>query len=357
MKVWIVMEELDSSVPLPETAAHETAGSGEVKRIGIAYNLKKDAVGGTADSQAEYDSIDTINAIKNVIERAGYTTALLEADERFPERLKEAKVDMVFNIAEGLRGRGREAHIPALLSMLNIPYTGSDETTLCIALDKALTKRLLMTYHVPTPHYCVVGSRGTVKSDNLTFPVIVKPNAEGSSKGISDVSIVENSKALHTLCRENIRLYKQDMLIEEYISGREFTVGLLGNGENVRVFAPMEIIYRKSTQGKYCVYSYNVKQRYKEYIDYKCPAMLDSAVQNEICEAAKRAFVALGCKDFARADFRLSESGKPYFIEINPLPGLAPGYSDYPMLAGFCGMDYDELVISILNEAIKRYSK
>lgn len=357
MKVWIVMEELDSSVPLPETAQNNEADLGGVKRIGIAYNLKKDTVGDTADSQAEYDSIDTIKAIKQALERAGYTTELLEADEQFPERVKQAKVDMVFNIAEGLRGRGREAQVPALLSMLNIPYTGSDETTLCIALDKALTKRILTTYHVPTPHYSVVGRNGTVKADNLTFPVIVKPNAEGSSKGISDVSIVENSKALHALCRENIRLYKQDMLLEEYVKGREFTVGLLGNGDNVRVFSPMEIIYKRPTQGNYCVYSYNVKLHYKEEVDYMCPAKLDSAIESEIRDVAKRVFIALGCRDLARVDFRLSESGKPYFIEINPLPGLTPSYSDYPELAQLCGVGYDELIVSILREAIKRYGK
>jgi len=144
------------------------------------------------------------------------------------------------------------------------------------------------------------------------------------------------------------------MLAEEYISGREFTVGVLGNGKNTRVFSPMEIVFRKNTQGDYRVYSYGVKQDYQNYVTYSCPADIPAGVEEELTRTARKVYDILGCRDFARADFRLGEDGKLYFIEINPLPGLAPGYSDYPMLAAFCGVPYDDLVLGVLSAGAER---
>ena len=260
----------------------------------------------------------------------------------------------MFNIAEGRGGRAREAQVPALLTLFDIPYTGSDETTLCIALDKALTKRLLATYRIPTPRYRVYEPGTRVRISGLRFPVIVKPNAEGSSKGIADVCIAENAAELKSLVEQHLTLYGGSVLAEEYIHGREFTVGLLGNGETVSVFPPMEILYHDSPIPGYHVYNYTVKQQYTKYVSYRCPAELSPKLEREIVRLSKKIFLALGCRDFARVDFRLDETGKLYFIEINPLPGLAPHYSDYPMLAEFCGVEYDDLVGSVLRAGAAR---
>ena len=340
------MEQLDSDVPLPK----------HTLTVGIIYNLKKGLKASIPDIEAELDNIDTVHAIQSALESKRHKTVLIEADEVLPDKLRNNRIDIAFNIAEGLNGRGREAQVPAMLRFFGIPHTGSDETALCIALDKALTKRLVSSYKIRTPKSILLSSNTAIAAGSLLYPVIIKPNAEGSSKGISDVSIVKNKNELCELAKRNFNLYKQDMLAEEYIDGREFTVGILGNGNEAKVFPPMEIIYKKETQEQYHVYSYNVKQNYKEYIDYKCPADITEEQQIEMMKISGKIFNILGCLDFARVDFRMSREGRVYFIEINPLPGLAPGYSDYPMLAEFCGVTYTDLINSILEAALKRLS-
>lgn len=340
-----MIEESGSEIPLPKPGL----------TVGIIYNLKKGLHTHVVDAEAEYDNIDTVYAIQKALEAGGAKVELLEADKYLPEKLGTTPIDIAFNIAEGFYGRGREAQIPALLNMLGIPFTGSDETTLCIALDKALTKRLLATYHIHTPKYGVLTKGNMHAINGFKYPVIVKPNAEGSSKGISDISVVETRKALVELAKQNIELYNGDFLAEEYIDGREFTVGLIGNGEEVRVFDPMEILYKGEIPGGYNVYSYPVKQQFERYVAYQCPASLTKEQEAEMVKTSKTVFKVLGCKDFSRIDYRLSREGKLYFIEINPLPGLAPNYSDYPMLAGYCGVEYGTLVRSILKQALKRY--
>ena len=322
--------------------------------MGLTYNLKKHISSHVADAEAEYDSMETVLAIKEALEDDYCCVELMEADETLPGRLAKHTVDIVFNIAEGIQGRGREAGVPALCNMMRIPFTGSDETTLCIALDKALTKRLLATYRIRTPRYRVIERSRARAVGGVAFPAIVKPNAEGSSKGISDVAIVSDVKALRALAEKNIRDYDQDMLVEEYVPGREFTVGILGNGADTRVFPPMEIIYL-DRQNPYHIYSFTVKQNYKKLIRYKSPADISAQVEAEMIRTARRVYDALQCRDFARMDFRLAPDGKLYFIEINPLPGLAPGYSDFPMLAEFNGTDYTTLVRGVLKAALRRY--
>jgi D-alanine-D-alanine ligase len=323
-------------------------------RVGLTYNLKQNVASDVADNEAEYDNIETVLAIKEALQDGNCKVELFEATEELPKKLANHSVDIVFNIAEGIQGRGREAQVPAILNFFKIPYAGSDETTLCISLDKALTKRVLSTYHIRTPKYQVIKKENLKVNGNFTFPAIVKPNAEGSSKGISDVAIVSDRNDLRDLVSKNIGLYKQDMLVEEFIGGREFTVGILGNGNDVKVFSPMEIVYLNK-KNNFNIYSYNVKQNYKKLIRYDCPAAISAETETEMMNTARKIYEILECKDFARMDFRLSEDGKLYFIEINPLPGLAPGYSDYPMLAEFNGMDYGSLVRNILRSALKRH--
>lgn len=323
-------------------------------RVGLTYNLKKGIPSEAADSEAEYDNIETIEAIRKALEDSGCRVEPMEADEKLPSRLAATPVDIVFNIAEGAGGRGREAQVPALLNLLRIPFTGSDETTLCIALDKALCKRLLSTYRIRTPRYRVVSGDRPGLRGPFAFPVIVKPNAEGSSKGITDVSVARDRAQLRELVDRNIRLYRQDMLVEEYIPGREFTVAVLGNGANARVFPPMEIVQPLPENG-YNIYSYQVKRDSLRLIRYDCPPHLRESELSGIVNTARRIYEALGCRDFARIDFRLSSEGRLYFIEINPLPGLAPGYSDFPMIAEKCGMDYPSLIRAVLAAALRRY--
>jgi len=302
--------------------------------------------------------MDTIRAIQNALETAGHVVTLCEATEELPFRLFQNRPNIVFNIAEGMNGRGREAQVPAILNFLGIPFTGSDETTMCVAMDKALTKRLVASYGVDTPEYKVIKhddfltGTDSLPDLGLCWPVIVKPNTEGSGKGISDISIVGDSAALRRVLTEKIQSYKEDMLVEEYISGREFTVGILGNGGDLRVFPPMEIIFKDKT---HCIYSYEVKRNFRRYVRYECPPNIDADIRKKIETAAAAVYKALECRDAARMDFRLSPEGRLYFIEINPLPGLAPGYSDLPFIAAFCGMDYATLIRNILDSALARY--
>lgn len=337
---------MDSDDPLPTAPA---------LTVGIAFNLKKGIPAATEDAEAEYDSMDTIDALQSVFAKAGLKTVHLEQDASFMTKVMESRPDFIFNIAEGIGGRSREGQVPAMLDILGIPYSGSDTTTLCVALDKALTKRLLKSYRVPTPSYLELLPKTPRSRHKLRFPVIVKPSCEGSSKGISDVAIADNDQELQHLLDRNFCLYNQTMLVEEYIAGREFTVGLLGNGSSLRVFEPMEICYLDQEHRENTIYSFNVKKHYQQYVRYECPAKLDPKANRAIKKYAATAFQALHCRDFARADFRLAADGTFHFIEINPLPGLAPGYSDYPMLAAANGLAYDDLVLAVLNTALQRH--
>ena len=321
-------------------------------KVGITYNVKKNIHSDIPDAEAEFDDMETIFAIKGALETDGFDTELFEADKNLPVRLLEKMPDVVFNVAEGLAGRGREAQVPAILNFLGIPFTGSDETTMCIAMDKALCKRLAASHGVSTPSYSLFKSGDSLPEGNLTFPVIVKPNTEGSSKGISNYSIVNDEDSLRRLLGEKINVYKQDMLLEEYISGREFTVGILGNGNDIKVFSPMEIIFNDINHS---IYSYDVKRNFKQHVRYRCPPDIRDALMEEIENTAKKIYCFLECRDMARIDFRLSAEGQLYFIELNPLPGLAPEYSDFPMLAAFCGMEYSVLICNILKCALNRY--
>lgn len=338
------MEERTGDTPLPPAEPI----------VGIIFNCKKNTSEDFPDAEAEYDSIDTVYAIRDALASAGIRSVLMELDQTLPARLAETHIDFAFNIAEGRSGRGREAEAPAILNLFGIPFTGSDETALSIALDKALCKRLLSSYRIRTPRYLVVRKEQDIHPAKLSFPVIVKPNAEGSSKGIPDACIASDAEQLRELAVRELRQYGGPVLVEEYIAGREFTVGLLGNQDNLRVFPPMEIVFRKNTDRDYRIYSFGVKQNYQEFVDYECPAKLPPALEADMVRMARRAYEVLGCQDFARVDFRLSEDGKLYFIEINPLPGLAPGYSDYPMLAGFSGVSYQELVLAVFYAGLSR---
>ena len=334
----IILEKNDDSQPPP-------------LKVGLTYNLKSD---NTSEEQAEFDSPHTIEAIKDAIQKQGFEVIMLEADKSLPQKLLDNQIDIVFNIAEGTNGRGREAHVPSILSYYGIKHTGSDETTLCVCLDKELAKRILVSHKVKTPKYQLIISRDFKLRKNLSFPLIAKPNAEGSSKGISEISIFKNENELKKFAESYFGRQSDILLLEEYITGREFTVGVVGNAKETRVFRPMEIAFKDKKTG-YGLYDYTIKKDCMKYVDYICPPSISVDLEKTMMRTARKIYEALTCRDFARIDFMLTSENELYFIEINPLAGLTPGYSDFPMLAEANGVKYDELIGMILAAALKRY--
>ena len=311
---------------------------------------------GVIDEEAEFDSPETVEAIAASLRKSGLDVTVIEAGRDLPEKLKAEDIRFVFNIAEGRGGRDREAQVPALLSLLDIPYSGSDALVMSLTLDKAMCKRFAMSFGVRTSPFCLVSPGHENDIPEMDYPVIVKPNAEGSGKGISEDCIAQDRDELTAMLKRLFADYKQDMLVETFLSGREFTVGLLGTGDDVQVFPPMEIVYEHPTQGDYCVYSYKIKKEFRKHVHYECPSDIPEAL-TEMTEAARTIFNALGCRDLARVDFRMDKDGCPCFLEINPLPGLAPNYSDYPMAAEAVGLSYDDLIAAVAESALSRIEK
>lgn len=318
-------------------------------RVGFTYNVKRES---ESDEQAEWDPPETIIAIANALARLGNIVVHLEATPDLPRMLAESDVDLIFNIAEGVEGRNREAQVPALCELLGIPYTGSDSATLAIALDKALAKKVLMQHDILTPAFQVMET-GREKLDSaLKFPLIVKPNAEGSSKGIGSTNVVDNEDELRDAVNNLLDRYRQPVLIEEYIYGREFTVGLLGD-KRPRVLPPMEIRFHDAKNDR-PVYDYKVKQEWEKHVYYECPAKVTPAELKAIEKIARDTFWALDCRDFGRIDLRMDPEGRIYVLEVNPLPGLTPGYSDLVLIADAAGMSYDELIAETMVGGMRR---
>ena len=318
-------------------------------RVGFTYNVKRAQAG---DDEAEWDPPETIIAIANALARQGHIVVHLEATADLPRVLAEADVDLIFNIAEGVEGRNREAQVPALCELLGIPYTGSDSATLAIALDKALGKKVLLQHDILTPKFQVMESHRERVASDMKYPLIVKPNAEGSSKGIGSTSVVDNEEALRDKVKELIERYRQPALVEEYITGREFTVGLLGD-KRPRVLPPMEIKFKQEENTR-PVYDYAVKQEWEKFVYYECPAKLTEAEQKAMEKIARATFWALDCRDVARVDMRMDAEGRIYVLEVNPLPGLTPDYSDLVLIAKACGMEYDQLIAEIMTGGLRR---
>lgn len=315
-------------------------------RVGLTFNVKREA----GEEEAEFDSPKTIEAIAQAIASYGHTVVPLEAGADLPMALAGAAPDVVFNVAEGRRGRGREAQVPALCEMLGIPYTGSDAATLSISLDKSLSKQILRAAGVVTPEWQLL-TTGKEKLRAFRYPVIVKPNAEGTSKGITAASVVRDEAAARAAARAMIERYGQPALVEEYIRGRELTVGLLGE-KRPRVLPIMEVVF--VGHGEHPVYGYEEKQAFTDRTRFECPASLTPAEQRRVEKAARDSFTALGCRDVGRVDMRVAEDGTVFVLEVNPLPGLAPDFSDLCLIAGKAGIDHVGLVGEILAGAVKR---
>lgn len=321
-------------------------------RVGFTYNVKRHTGDPESDEQAEWDPPETIMAISNAIARQGHIVVQLEATPDLPRVLADADVDLIFNIAEGVEGRNREAQVPALCELLGIPYTGSDSATLAIALDKALCKKVLMQHDILTPKFMVMETGREKLSPDLAFPLIVKPNAEGSSKGIANANVVDDEDELRAAVRSILDRYRQPVIIEEYISGREFTVGLLGD-KRPRVLPPMEIRFKDPAIER-PVYDFVVKQEWPKHVFYECPAKLTQSQQKRIAKIARDTYWALDCRDVARVDMRMDEQGRIYVLEVNPLPGLTPEYSDLVLISKAAGLDYDQLMGEIMIGGLRR---
>jgi D-alanine-D-alanine ligase len=327
-------------------------------RVGFAYNVKRivptpDAM---EDSEAEYDSPTTLQAIREAIASWGHEIVDLEATPELPSLLASTPLDLVFNIAEGLKGRNRESQVPALLELLDIPYTGSDPATLSIALDKGLAKKIVRQHGIQTPNFQLMTTgKERLLKDFTKFPLIVKPVAEGSSKGVVSKSVCNTESELREAVREILERYQQPALVEDYIAGREFTVGLLGE-KRPKVLVPMEVVFLDKSE-KTPVYSFQHKLEWNDRIRYDVPAKLDPAQLERLRSASRAAFMALGCRDVARIDFRMDERGRIFFLECNPLPGLTPGWSDLVLIAQGSGIDYRNLIGEILSGAIRRYKE
>jgi D-alanine-D-alanine ligase len=322
-------------------------------RIGLCYDLKSDylAAGFAPHDVMEFDEETTIAAIAEALAGLGHSVDRVGRGTELARRLAAGeRWDLVFNFAEGVRGRSREAQVPALCEMFDQPYTFSDPLTCAVTLDKPLAKRVVRDSGLPTPPFAVVETAEEAEGIGLEPPLFVKPAAEGSSKGVTSRSRVSARGELRDACAELIRLFRQPVLVESYLPGREVTVGIVGNGEEARVVGVMEVLFRSGTDAEYTALN---KAEYQERIEYR---LLDGEpLARRAREVALGAYRALACRDAARVDLRCDGGGEPCFLEVNPLPGLNPVTSDLPILSGLAGVSYRELVGSIVEAAARRW--
>ena len=323
-------------------------------RVGLAYNVKPSDPPPhlPEDAFEEYDSEETVGHICGAFASLGHEVVRLGAGPGIIDALRKGRPDIVFNIAEGEGGRCREAHVPALLEMLGIPYVGSDPLTLCVTLDKPVAKRLVASEGFPTPRFRNCFSPPEVDGAELSYPVIVKPAFEGSSKGVRIASRAASPAEARKMVAFVTETYGQSALVEEFVPGSEVTVGIVGNGRP-RIVGVMEIAPRSVLPEEF-VYSLEVKRDWENQVEYRCPPSLPAAVVAEIERCATGIYRLLGCRDFSRIDFRLDGEMVPHFLECNPLPGLSPGYGDLPIMAERMGIPYVHLLSEILSCALSR---
>ncbi len=327
--------------------------------VALTYNLKKKDSTKPADYFSEFDSEDTINAIISALQKKGHTVNPIDVDSpALFSYFRKNRVDMVFNIAEGKRGKFRESEVPAILDYFNIPYTGSNTFALALALNKALTKKILKVENIPTPSSQVFVKGNEELDPSLKFPLIAKPNREGSAKGISASNVVDTKEALYKKIQEIMEEYKQEVIVEEFIEGKELTVGILENG-CPRTLPILEIDFSECKNSGEYFYSWRMKE-YQGNAElglipsFHCPARLEKDTEELIKQIALKTHQAIGCLDISRTDIRLSKDNIPYVLEINPLPGLDPHESNFPIMAYAAGMKYEDLIEEILMSASQR---
>ena len=324
-------------------------------KIGLTYDLRQDYLdmGYSERETAEFDSIETIEGIEGALVILGHDPVRIGNGRRLTERLvKGDRWDIVFNIAEGLRCVGREAQVPAILDLYEIPYTFSDPLVMSLCLHKGMTKRIIRDAGLVTADFMVADS--VEDADLVAFepPFFVKPVAEGTGMGITAKSVIQSHNDLKGVCRDLLEQFRQPVLIEEFLPGREFTVGLAGTEKDARVLGTMEIFLLDGAEKD--VYSLENKEGWVGRVDYKPVNPEDDPLIGEVETLALKSWNVLGCRDGGRIDIRCDRQGRPGFIEVNPLAGLRPEYSDLPMLCGFFGTSYVRLIELILASASKR---
>lgn len=314
------------------------------------------------DQFAEWDTWETINAVKDALS-IYHDVTLIEADQNAFEKFKSVRPDIVFNIAEGLKGVSREAQIPAMLEMLDIPFTGSDSLTLGICLDKSRTKEILTYYNIPNSKFFIYDNPSQLNGSTFNYPLFVKPISEGSSKGIFSSSVTNNLNELQKEIERINNFYNQPALVEEFLPGREFTVAILGNGIETKVLPIIEVRFDKYPKGVLPIYSYETKwildTKESDFDVFDCPANLEKELEDKIIDCCLRTYNVLRCKDWSRIDVRLDKNGQPNIIEINPLPGIMPDpreNSSFPKAARAAGISYEEMINQVLFNACKRYN-
>jgi D-alanine-D-alanine ligase len=322
-------------------------------RVALVYDLRDDycALGHSEEEIAEFDSVETIDELAGALEALGCAVERVGRGQALATRFVQGDCfDLVFSIAEGLRGRSREAQVPALCELFDQPYLFSDPLTMAASLDKAVAKRLVRDAGVPTPAFAVAQASASELSGWGHFPAFVKPLAEGTGKGCEAASLVRSASELQAAATRVLARYAQPALVESYLEGREFTVGIVGNGADARVIGVCEILLREQAEAN--VYSLRNKELCEELVIY---SLADDSEARLAGERALAAYHALQCRDAARVDLRSDAQGEPYFLEANPLPGLNPHHSDLPILAAQNGVPFVELIAMILDAGAARY--
>jgi D-alanine-D-alanine ligase len=321
-------------------------------KIGMTYDLRDDylAEGYGEEDTAEFDRPETIDAIEQALSFLGYETDRIGHIRSLARRLVQGDHwDMVFNIAEGLRGFGREAQVPAILEAFDIPYTFSDVLVLSLTLHKGMAKRVIRDMGIPTPDFAVIETENQIAGIHLSFPLFAKPVAEGTGKGITAASKIETRADLERVCQSLMTTFRQPVLVETFLPGREFTVGIIGTGKDAFATEVMEVVLKP--QAERDVYSYFNKENFAALVEYRLVADDEARQAGETALAAWR---GLGCRDAGRLDFRSDASGRPNFMEINPLAGLHPKHSDLPIIFGLMGKTFSQLIDLIMRSALKR---
>lgn len=326
-----------------------------MKIVGLTYDLRTDyqfKEGDPVDANAEFDHPSTIDVIANAIGSQGVKVKKIGNVNNLLEKINNLDVDIVFNISEGLSGRNRESQVPILLEMAGIPFVGADGLTLSLTLDKIMAKKIFIAEGIPTPKFREIKNADSLTdADHLKFPLIVKPRFEGSSKGLNEDSRVENIEDLKKQAAYIINTYKQPALIEEFISGREFTVVVIGNDPpQVLPIVQIKIDGRLKLNDKFYTFARIASDR----LEYICPARVDSRLNKKISALALKTYQAVECRDFGRVDFRVDNQGNPYVLEINPLPSLSTE-DVFSIVAKQIGISYEEIIGRILSSALKRY--
>lgn len=330
-------------------------------RIGFTFNVKPGPSAPDLDDRyAEWEDEETISGVEAALSRAG-DVIRLEATDELPFRLREARPDIVFNIAEGLYGPNRESHVPAICEFWSMPYTGSDPLTLALCLDKGRTKEILAHHGIPTARFTVVG--GPEELDGFAaWPAIVKPLHEGSSMGITRDSFCRSRAEVHRAIEGVVARYRQPALVEGYLGGREFTCAILGNGDEARTLPIVEINFAGLPADALPIYSYEAKwiwDKPDEPLDiFRCPADVDRSLAESIERTSLDAYRVLRCRDWARIDLRCDDHGVPHVLEVNPLPGIHPDpamHSCLPKAARAAGLDYPDMILSVLRAGAARH--